>query len=491
MAIKIDLNDWHPDILKFIHCKDDTSKLQFMNISVSLSDKFMTAVLEDKDWQLLFPDYEKAKDIYDKEWDGNIDKWIEKGYPVKIYNTLKAKDLYRIIMKAAWKTGEPGVSFRDTMDRYNPNPHLGTVDRSNPCSEFVSIPYNSCNLGSINLTTVVKNGQLDVDKLSYLIKNSFRFLDNMITVNRLPLKKIEDITKGVRSIGLGVMGLADMMYLLGIKYNSKEGFLFIDNLFKFIYNKALETSMELAEEKGVYPLYKGSKWEQEGIKVRNSNFLSIAPTGSISFIAGVSGGIEPNFALAYSRRTNEGNIYYIVNPIFEQALGGCSEELLEKIINNNGSCQGIEKIPYEIREVFVTSMDISAEDHTIALSKVQNNVDLSVSKTVNILNNATVQDIMDVYIQAWKLGAKGITVYRDGSRENQTLATTRENSNKAELLRGDWASIADDTQYYKRKIYIGCGKITLFIGWSPSQHKIQEFWVKRSGTGGYGLAALV
>lgn len=486
-AIKIDLNDWHPDILKFIHCKNDTSLLTHMNISVSLSDKFMSAVKNDKEWNLVFPDYSWNKEIYNKEWDGDLDKWIEKNYPIKIYQTLKAKELYAKIMENAWRTGEPGVSFRDTMDRDNPNPHLGKISGSNPCMEFTSIPYNSCNLGSINLTTCVDivNNVFDYEKFKILVQNSIRFLDNMITVNKLPFDKLSEITKSVRSVGLGIMGLADCLYMLRIPYNNQEGYEFIENLFKFMKTTAETTSIKLAKEKGVYSSWEGSVWEQKGIRIRNSNFLSIAPTGSISFIANTSGGLEPNFALTYSRRTNEGDIYYLINPIFENELknkGLYSKELLQKITDNGGSCVGLKEIPNEIQKVFVTASDILPKQHANVVGIIQQYVDLSTSKTVNLPNKATIKDIEDIYMYAWELDCKGITVYRNGCREDQVLSVTRESIElkddyvipKKAMLRAKGERV---------KLATGCGSIWLMT-FKDKNNNIAEIFSQPGTAGG-------
>lgn len=462
-AIKIDLNDWHPDILDFIHCKDDTTKFTCMNISTSLSNKFMNAVKNNEYWDLVFPDYSWNKEIYNEEWDGDLEKWIDKNYPVKVYQTLKAKELYTKIMDNAWKTGEPGVSFRDTMDENNPNPHLGKVHSTNPCSEFCSIPYNSCNLGSINLTTCIDNGNFNYNKFKTLIQNSMRFLDNMITVNKLPFDKLSKTTKSVRSVGLGVMGLADCMYMLKIPYNKPEGYKFIEDLFKFMRLNAESTSIELAKEKEVYPEWEGSIWEQNNIEIRNSNFLSIAPTGSISFIANTSGGLEPNFALTYSRRTNEGDIYYIVNSIFEKELkdrGLYSKELLQKITDNNGSCVGLKEIPIELQKVFVIASDILPKQHVDVVGIIQKYVDLSVSKTVNLPKLATIEDVESIYMYAWELGCNGITVYRDGCRDDQVLSVTRESIE----LKDDYIIPKEAMARAKGervKLATGCGSIWL------------------------------
>ena len=482
-AIKIDLNDWHPDILEFIHCKDDTNKFTHMNISVSLSDEFMNAVKNDKIWYLVFPDYSFNKDIYNKEWDGNLKKWLDKEYPIKTHQVLKARQLYTEIMESAWKTGEPGVSFRDTMDRFNPNPHLGSINSTNPCSEFCSIPYNSCNLGSINLTECIKNGMFNFDKFKILIQNSIRFLDNMITVNKLPFDKISKITKDIRSVGLGVMGLADCLYMLKIPYNNQDGYKFTEELFKFMRVTAENTSIELSKEKGVYPKWKGSIWERNNIEIRNSNLLSIAPTGSISFIANTSGGLEPNFALTYSRRTNEGDLYYITNSIFEKELkdrGLYSKELLQKIIDNKGSCIGIKEIPKDMQEVFIIASDIAPLQHTEVVGIIQKYVDLSTSKTVNLPNSATVKDIENVYMYAWELGCKGITVYRDNCRDNQTLSVTREET-KNNYITPKKAMTRSKGE--RVKLPTGCGSIWLMT-FKDKNNNLAEIFSQSGASGG-------
>lgn len=429
-ALKLNLPCWHPDIYEFIHVKDDITKLHRMNISVSITDEFMEAVKKDLDWDLVFPDYEAAKEYYDKEWDGNLEKWKRKGYPIKVYKTVMARDLYKEIAKCAWMTGEPGLNYQDRMNVDNKNKHLYDEVYTNPCNEFVNIPYSSCILGSINLSNCVENGEFNWEKLKWLTYNAVRWLDNMTTVNKLPLKKIDKVTKQIRAIGLGIMGLAEVFYKLNIRYNSQKGFSLAEEIIKTMREIALVATMELAEEKGVYPAWEGSEWWEHDIKVRNSNLLSIAPTGSISFIANTSGGCEPVFALAYTRKTYDGTLYYVINDIFKNELikrGIYSEELIQKIIDNNGSCQGIDEIPKDIQEVFVVAHDIPPEDHVVMVSVLQKYVDLSVSKTVNLSHEATVEDVENVFMLAWKSGLKGITVYRDGSRADQTLSVKRDN----------------------------------------------------------------
>lgn len=822
-AIKIDLNDWHPDIYKFIHCKDDITKFKRMNISVLISDKFMKAVENDEDWILKFPDYHWNKEIYDMEWNGDIDEWERKGYPIKVYKIVKARDLYNEIMESAWKTGEPGVSFKDAMERANPNPSLGKTNSTNPClhkdtymvtenglekiskleskiwngkeftetktwrtgvkkvikimtkngfeyittpdhkflledgtwceaqnligknikfeiqekewkgynpypdinyevlgfefgdgsyhkaskrmkyvyanpekdkeviqiiesvfndkfkpkdinktninhyinipygtvyanafdgtienrmipdwimklpkkemkdflrglfsangsnlkrynkiqlvsintemlkqvqqmlllfgikpklwyhnkrknvkfnngeytckqsahlilsrdsykkflddigfiqeykngygeyknqheenfetvilifeldkaevwdftesklhmgvtngayvhncSEFVSIPYNSCNLGSINLTKFVVDGtKYDFNKLQDYIRLAVRFIDDMITVNKLPLRKIEEVTKSVRSVGLGVMGLADTLYMIKIPYNSEQAKKFIEFLFYIIQQTAIDTSMELAQEKGVYKHYKNSVWYKMGIPMRNSNLLSIAPTGSISFIANVSQSIEPNYALTYRRKTNEGDEYIIVNEIFKNELikrGIYSDDLINKIIENNGSCQGIDEIPKDIQEVFLTTYDLTPKEHVDVVKIIQKYVDLSISKTINLKQDTTLDDMKEIYLYAWKAGLKGITVYRDGSRDN--VLSTKTNSKEKikekveeELKRGYIKPAPKESLNCKTvRIDTGCGTMYLTMT-KDEEGNINQTFISRGSKG--------
>lgn len=317
--------------------------------------------------------------------------------------------------------------------------HLGCFNGvvTGQCHEFVNIPYSSCNLASVNLVKCIVDGKLDYDKLKTNIEITFRFLDDMITMNRLPLEKIEKITKLVRPIGLGTMGLADLLYSLQIPYNSEKAIKFLNELYRFIQKTCIDYNTKLSKEKGCYEAWEDSKWEEMGTEVRCSSMLSIAPNGSIAFIAGTTGGIEPEFALVYSRQTNEGTIYFVVNKIFEQYLkdvGLYSEELLDKIAKNGGSIKGMNDIfGKKIQDVFVTASDISPDWHVKVLSTIQKYVDLSISKTVNVPNNANIKDVGDIYMKAGRLGIKGLTVYRDGSRDSQVLFTgTTNNTTKTE-----------------------------------------------------------
>lgn len=694
-AIKIDLDVSHPDIFEFIHSKDDTTQLQNMNISVSITDAFMNAVKDDKTWEL--------------------------HHNGKRHKVVRAKELWDEIIASAWSTGEPGVSFRDTMNRRNMNPHLGEIKGSNPClhkdtymvtenglekisnlksriwngeqyttsnawatgvkptvrlmtnsgfeyvvtpdhkmllangewvaakdtlgqrikfdtsekewigvpphleinyevlgnivrsklfnniqigaekgidgwilclpknnmrdflhgvlhnratitttnilalrqlqqmlllfgvkakvqkcdyahthstfwgltmseagyanlhcgsptaeqhnaedsyelvthisdngehevwdftepllhrgvtggayvhncQEFVNVAYSSCNLGSINLAncTYEKDGKHLVNwvKVSVLTELGVRFIDHMISVNKLPLPKIQEVTDMMRPVGLGTMGLADLMFKLRIPMNTAEGLVFIDELYARIREWAEDASVEIADLKGAYPAWEGSVWHKRGKKMRNSNILSIAPNGSIGFIAGVNGGIEPVFALVYTRRTQEGHEYFVVNDIFKEELakaGLLTDELLRKVSDNRGSARGIDEIPKWMQEVFVTASDMTPMEHLECLDAVSEHVDLSISKTINMPHNATKEEVAQVYTSAWRMGTiKGVTVYRDGSRQLQVLTTgskTPEVAPAPTAQRGitkDAPAISHESRTVK--LNTGCGSMYL------------------------------
>jgi len=469
-ALKIDLNVEHPEIFDFIHCKDNTYELNNMNISVSLTSEFINAVENNLDWDLKF-----------------------KG---KIYRTVKARDLWNEIITSAWKTGEPGISYQTNMNNGNMNPHLDKDVYGNPCHEFVNIPYSSCNLASINLTDCISNGKIDKIKLKENITITVRFLDDMITANKLPLQKIQNTTENIRPIGLGTMSFGNLLYELGIPYNSEECLVFTKKLYSQIYDFALEANMKLAEEKGSYPAWENSKWDKKlHRKVRCSSQLSIAPNGSIAFIANTTGGIEPEFALVHFREDNEGTKYPIINAVFEKYLKGnnlFTQEILTKIGDNQGSIKGLDDIFSEdIQKIFVTASDISPEWHVRVLAEIQNFVDLSISKTVNLPNNATKDEIGDIYLMAGKLGIKGVTVYRDGSRDSQVL-TTNSTKKPSEIInevyndfpRGFIEEVPVDLVYRKYKLKNGCGKLYFFVGVDETEGKIYDVFTNTDAVGG-------
>lgn len=458
-ALLIALPDNHPEILDFIMCKNTQGVLTNMNISVSVSNELLEAVEKDIDWDLVFGG--------------------------KVYKTIKAKYLWDMLMKQARKNGEPGICFQTNMDNGNMNPHLNTEILCNPCAEFVNIPYSSCNLASVNLSNIVNsNGHIQYLKLGDLLKYTMRFLDDMITVNRLPLKKIQEVTESIRPIGLGTMGFAHMLYKLEIPYNSDTCLKIIDDVYSFIQDITDMYNNDLAEERGVYPAWEGSEWEKRGERVRCSSTTSIAPNGSIAIIANTTGGIEPQFALVYSRIMNEGEVLFTVDSVFEEYLrrhGKYSEELLKKVADNSGSIQGLDEyFTKEEQAIFVVANDISPEWHVKVLARIQKYTSLSISKTVNLPKTATVEDVSNVFMMAGKSGIKGITVYVDGSRDSQVLVTSNTFTKKEEEYTPvkPRPAIADG---YTVKMKSGCCDMNATVAFD--QGKLLEVRVDNSNGG--------
>lgn len=394
----------HPDILEFITCKDSNHRLNNFNISVGLTETFMKAVEEDGEYDLINP---RTK---------------------KVVNRLRAREVFDKIVKQAWKNGEPGIVFLDRINASNPTPMLGEIESTNPCGEQPLLPYESCNLGSINLAKMVREDKnVDWTKLKETVWKAVHFLDNVIDVNKYPLKLIDEMTKANRKIGLGVMGWADMLIQLRVPYNSERAIKLAEEVMGFIQTEGRIASAALAEERGVFPNYKHSIYNGE-MAVRNATVTTIAPTGSLSIIAGCSSGIEPLFAVSFVRNVMEGTKLIEVNPYFERevrAMGLWSRELMERI-SEKGSIAHFAEFPEEMRAVFVTAHDITPTDHIRMQAAFQKYVDNAVSKTVNFPHSATTKDVEDVYMLAYKLGCKGVTVYRDGSREEQVLSTKKE-----------------------------------------------------------------
>jgi ribonucleoside-diphosphate reductase alpha chain len=393
----------HPDILEFIPAKGEEGLLSNFNVSVAITDDFMQAVKKDKWYPLVNP---------------------RSGEMVK---KLRAKDVFDLIVTSAWRTGDPGLIFIDEINRHNPTPHLGEIESTNPCAEQPLLPYESCNLGSINLAKMIRREKggavVNFEKLGGVVRSAVHFLDNVIDANRYPLKEIEGITKGNRKVGLGVMGFAQALLELGIPYDSEEALKKADEIMGFITKTAREASMELAEKRGSFPNYKGSVWEKRGIKVRNASITTIAPTGTLSIIASTSSGIEPIFAVSFYRSVMGGTRLLEVNPVFERISrerGFYSKELLREIARV-GSIQGMNEIPHDVRRVFVTALDITPEWHVRMQAVFQKHVDSAVSKTVNLPNDATLEDVKKVYMLAHRLRCKGITIYRYGSKREQVL----------------------------------------------------------------------
>jgi ribonucleoside-diphosphate reductase alpha chain len=461
----------HPDILSFITCKDDTSRFNNFNISIALTDEFMQAVEEDKSYDLINPRTRK------------------------ITNTLKAKDVFHLIVEHAWKNGEPGIVFIDRVNDSNPTPKAGKIESTNPCGEQPLLPYESCNLGSINLAKLVKKvspsappspsrgegkggGEVDWERLRDTTSKAVHFLDNVIDLNKYPLKKIEEMTKSNRKIGLGVMGWADMLLQLGIPYNSDKAAGLAEDVMKFIQNEGKNASAALAAERGAFPNYRDSIYDGK-IELRNATVTTIAPTGTLSIIAGCSSGIEPIFAVSFVRTVMEGTKLIEINPYFEKVAkerGFWSRELMERIADR-GSIQEFDDIPDDVKAVFVTAHDITPMEHIMMQAAFQKFVDNAVSKTVNFPHKATPKDVEDVYLLAYKLGCKGVTVYRDGSREKQVLTKGRRDDKAAVE---SWQKIVprkrpDVIRGSTRFTKTGCGNLYVTINEDDQGHLFELF----------------
>ncbi|TRO46660.1 vitamin B12-dependent ribonucleotide reductase [Candidatus Bathyarchaeota archaeon] len=390
----------HPDILSFIEAKSKEGILTNFNISVAVSDKFMKAVEEDKEYELINPRTNTSE------------------------TKLVARHVFDLMVSNAWRSGDPGLVFIDEINRFNPTPKVGKIVSTNPCGEQPLLPYESCNLGSVNLAKMVKDGSVDWIKLRRVVRIAVHFLDNVIDVNKYPIPEIGKVTLANRKIGLGVMGFADMLIMLGVPYNSKEALVLAENIMKFVGDEAIKMSVEISEKRGEFPNFVGSLWENRGYKkIRNATVTTVAPTGTISIIAGCSSGIEPIFAVAFVRNVMDDTRLLEIQPTFEKLsrnLGFYSKDLMHKIAKT-GSIQEIGEVPEDVRSVFVTSLDISPEWHVRMQAAFQKYVHNAVSKTVNLPFEATVEDVKQVYLLAYKLKCKGITVYRYGSKKEQVL----------------------------------------------------------------------
>ncbi len=414
----------HPDILEFIESKWEEGSLVNFNISVSLTDEFMTAVKRN------------SKEPWLCEWKGKklkprrVIRNSRNSFVKAVDETITAGELMDKIINAAWRNGEPGVLFPDAANKSNPIPELGTLEATNPCGEQWLHDGDVCNLGSINLSKFVANGVILEEKLKRATEVAVRMLDNVIDLTDFPVEKVNRTFRNNRRIGLGIMGFADMLYQLRIGYNSDRGREIANKVMELINETAHQYSTKLAEEKGCFPNWEISIFgpKNKNIKRRNSALTTVAPTGSISMLVDCSSGVEPFFALSYYKEVMSGQKLIYINQFLEEELKKLNlyKEYIVKEIQRTGSIQGIEEIPEKTREVFVTAMDISAEDHIKMQAAFQKHVDNSISKTVNFPHSATREDVKKGYILSWELGLKGCTVYRDGSREEQVLNLEKE-----------------------------------------------------------------
>lgn len=391
----------HPDVLDFISAKSDPRRLRNFNVSVAVTDEFMRALAEGRDYALRNP---------------------RGGAEVR---RLEAKRVWHAIAQLAWKSGEPGVIFIDRINAHNPTPALGEMESTNPCGELPLLPFEACNLASIDVGKLVRGERVDWTRLEALVRLGVRFLDDVIDVNHYPLPQIEAITRANRKIGLGIMGFADALIRLGIPYDSERALAFADELGRFIERHAQSASAELARERGPFAHWQGSRWDRDGAPpLRNATTTTIAPTGTISILAGCSGGIEPLFAVSFVRQVLEGERLIDVHPLFVEAArrGGWYSDALMARVADRGSVRGLDEVPEAVQRLFVTAHDIAPSWHLRMQATFQRHVHNAVSKTINFPRSATVEAVEEAFHEAYRLGCKGVTVYRDGSRDEQVLS---------------------------------------------------------------------
>ena len=437
----------HPDILKFIDCKADNKEITNFNISVGLTEEFMRAVETDGEYNLIEP------------------------HTGTVAGKYRARKVFDKIVDAAWRNGEPGIIFLDRLNRDNVVPKQGEIESTNPCGEQPLLPHESCNLGSVNLTKMLRESRagyvFDWEKLKNTVKKAVHFLDNVIDVNKYPLDQIDYTTKQTRKIGLGVMGWADCLLMMGIPYNSEAAVELGEQVMKCITESGREASRKLAEQRGAFPLFEESILPQD-MPQRNGTITTIAPTGTLSIIAGCSSGVEPIFGYVFIRNIMDGTELLEVNPILKKELerrGLYSEELMRKIAKE-GTVAHMEELPEDLRRVFVSTHDISPSYHVRMQAAFQKYTDNAVSKTVNFSNYATREDVAEVYTQAFKLDCKGVTIYRDGSRNEQVLNIGKVKKDGEEeagrvVPRLRPAVVSGITE----KVQIGCGNLYITVNY--------------------------
>ena len=457
------MNIHHPDILKFLHAKEDLTQFTNYNISVKVTDEWMESFRDDPDAPHLVRNprtgkaYGLPKNL--EIWEYDLRSLVE----AEEDGTLPAGDFYTrreiwdIIVANAHRTGEPGVVFIDRINQLNPTPHLGRIEATNPCGEQPLLPFEACNLGSINLARFVQDDgsgmpAVDWDGLRETIYEATRFLDNVIEVNKYPLPQIDEVCKRNRKIGLGVMGFADALFLLGVPYDSEEGLEWGERFMRFLNDESHHCSEKLANERGCFPNWEGSIYDTEYHRpMRNATCTTVAPTGTISIIAGCSGGVEPMYSLAFFRNVlveqDEGGTPMVeINPIFEsvaRAQGFFSEGLMERVATD-GTLANVESVPSEIRRVFVCAHDIAPEGHVRMQAAFQKHCDASISKTINFPEKATVENISAIYRLAYDLNCKGVTVYRNGCRQHQPMALKN-----SEKIQARTANKTPETEEYR------------------------------------------
>ncbi len=448
----------HPDIEAFIDAKNDPGRLNNFNISVAVTEAFMEALADGNHYDLVNP---------------------RTGQTVR---RVSARMIFDRIVQSAWQTGEPGIIFIDRINEANRTPHLGPIEATNPCGEQPLLGYESCTLGSINLARMVKGADIHWSRLKRTIKDAVHFLDNVIEVNRYPLPVIEEMSKGTRKIGLGVMGFADMLIQLGVSYDSEDAVETGEQVAAFILQQSRKASADLAKSRGNFSRYPGSVFDDSSTPhMRNATTTTIAPTGTISLIAGTSSGIEPLFAVAHTRRVLDGNTLSEIHPLFLKIArkeGFYSKALAERLAKA-GTLEGIEEVPDRVRQLFRTSHDISPEWHIRLQAAFQRYTDNAVSKTVNFPEQSTVEDVEKVYRMAHEQGCKGVTIYRYGSRDHQVLSIGQEQRESTQIAPRPRPM---RTRGMTERISTGCGK--LYVTVNSDENGLCEVFAQMGKTGG-------
>ncbi|MBW1836008.1 MAG: vitamin B12-dependent ribonucleotide reductase [Deltaproteobacteria bacterium] len=448
----------HPDIEAFILLKNDPTQLNNFNISVALTQEFLDALEKGLDYDLVNPRTSKT------------------------VRSVSARQIFDMIVFSAWQTGEPGVIFIDAINRKNPTPHLGDIEATNPCGEQPLLPYESCTLGSINLSKMITRNVVNLNRLRKTVHAAVHFLDNVIEVNKYPLARIEKMSKGTRKIGLGVMGFADMLIKMGIPYDSKEAVFQAEKVMSFILKESRTASALLAKKRGNFLYYKGSIFDDPSTPyMRNASTTTIAPTGTISIIAGTSSGIEPIFAVAHIKRILDGESLPEMNPLFIKIAkkeGFYSQALVKEIVKT-GSVQSADAVPDHVQRLFMTSHDIAPEWHIKIQSTFQKYTDNAVSKTVNFPAHATKEDVEKVYLLAYKNGCKGVTIYRYGSRAQQVLNIGSEQNESSKIAP---RPRPERTYGVTERISTGCGK--LYVTINSDEQGMCEVFAQMGKTGG-------
>ncbi len=447
----------HPDVLRFAVAKLDEYCLTNFNLSLAVTDKFMKKIDEDRRFggdgpvpEEVVEEIRRAEGLRDvdarlREVEAGVKKLYEwalareegEGYELinprnnEVTMRLNACKVFNLVTRLAWQYGDPGLVFIDRMNEpsSNPIPRVGRIESTNPCGEQPLLPYDACNLGSVNLAKMIRGGDMDWEELARVVREGVRFLDDIVEINDFPVEKIREMVSKTRRVGLGVMGFADMLFKLGVRYDSEEGAAWAEKVMRFVSEKAKEASVELGEKRGVFPLWEMSVYAGSDYRPRNMALTTIAPTGTISVIADASSGIEPVFGLGYQKNTVEGKVLYVFSPILTETLkerGMYGEELVEKVYRNGGKLSGIEGVDDKLKEVFRTALEIDPEWHIRIQAVFQKYTDNAVSKTINFPKEATVEEVRKAYRLSYDLGTKGITIYRSGSREKEIIQAVKE-----------------------------------------------------------------